>query len=213
MRTRFLLTVALAVSSPSIAAEPAEPVEATEPVETTEPAETDARLNTEQHAVNICALAIPLMNAYVVNYEYLHQGHHGFDVRLEFSPMLDTELVDGTELAAVLNYRYHIAPQMTSLFVGAYARYRYVYGSGKADGVAFDFAVPEVAAGLNIGYRWVFWHGFNAVISGGYGLAWQNTTLTSNQDGAHNAFQGLVDKNPAFVNAPFFGEFSVGYAF
>lgn len=167
----------------------------------------------EKQALNLCALAVPLMNAYVLNYEYLVDGHHGLAARLELAPTLDTAAVDGTELALVLNYRYHFSPKMQSAFVGAYARARYVYGEGSVDGMSFDFDAPEVNVGLNFGYRWIISHGINVVIAAGYGYSWQVKNVSDSRQAARDAFAAYVDNNGEFVDAPFYGEFSVGYAF
>lgn len=173
------------------------------------PPEEDA----ERHAVTLCALAIPLMNAYVINYEYLLERHHGLAVRLEYAPMRDTDAVDGTELAAVFNYRFHLSPKMSSFFVGAYGRYRTVYGEGTAEGAPFRFSVPEAVVGLNVGYRWIVWKGINAVFSAGYGYAWTKTTRTPDRKAQEEALAAFADRNAQFMDAPFYGEFSVGYAF
>lgn len=36
--------------------------------------------------------------------------------------MRDTDDVDGTDAAVVLNYRFHLAPKRESVLVGSYAR-------------------------------------------------------------------------------------------
>jgi hypothetical protein len=177
------------------------------------PAAAPAEEGAERHAVTLCALAIPLMNAYVLNYEYLLERRHGLAVRLEYAPMRDTDAVDGTELAAVFNYRFHLAAKMSSFFVGAYGRYRSVYGEGTAEGARFSFSVPEVVVGLNVGYRWMVWRGVNAVFSAGYGYAWTKTTRTPDRTPQKDALAAFADKNAQFMDAPFYGEFSVGYAF
>jgi len=41
--------------------------------------------NPPEHAVNICAVAIPVMNMYVLNYEYLYKERHGLAARLEYT--------------------------------------------------------------------------------------------------------------------------------
>lgn len=167
----------------------------------------------ERHAVTLCALAIPLMHAYVLNYEYLAADHHGLAVRLEYAPMIDTAEVDGTEVAGVFNYRYHLSPKMGSLFVGAYGRYRQVFGKGRAAGVDFDFTVPEVNVGLNVGYRWIVWKGFNAVFSAGYGYSLTKTRVSPDATATSDALHAFAKKNAQFMDAPFYGEFSIGYAF
>jgi hypothetical protein len=105
--------------------------------------------------------------------------HHGLVARAEYAPLHDTSAVDGTAIAGILDYRYHFAPKMQSFFVGAYGRYRYVYGDGSVDGAAFDFEVPEVNVGLHAGYRWVIWSGINAVFAAAYGYSWQRKKLST----------------------------------
>lgn len=172
-----------------------------------------AQTDGETHAVTLCALAIPLMNAYVLNYEHLVERRHGLAVRLEYAPMHDTDAVDGTELAAVLNYRFHLSPALGGFFVGAYGRYRQVYGEGTAEGARFTFSVPELVVGLNVGYRWMIWNGVNAVFSAGYGYAWTKTNRSPDRSAQKDALAAFADKNAQFMDAPFYGEFSVGYAF
>lgn len=56
-------------------------------------------------ALNICAIAIPVLNQYIVNYEYLYGDHHGLGARLEYAPALTGAGIDARGMAAVLNYR------------------------------------------------------------------------------------------------------------
>jgi len=60
-----------------------------------------------RQAINICAVAIPVMNMYVVNYEYLYHERHGLATRIEYVPNLKGADNKGTAWAAVLDYRWH----------------------------------------------------------------------------------------------------------
>lgn len=165
-------------------------------------------------AINVCAVAIPVMNMYVINYENLLNGRHGLDFRLEYNPMSSCDVDEATGLAAVLDYRYHFAPRLESFFAGPYMRYRTVNGSGIAAGTDFEFDVSEVNLGLNAGYRWI--HdatGISAVFSYGYGHSWTDEEVTPMNGEVESAFDDFKKENETYLDAPFFGELSIGYAF
>lgn len=164
-------------------------------------------------AVNICAIAIPLINNYVVNYEYLYRQRHGFAARLEYAPGMKGSNTKGVALAGVLNYRWHFSPKLDGFFVGPYARYRYVYGSGETNAQHYDFKVPELNIGANAGYRWVSKIGFNFVIAAGYGYSFTNDILSNSNTDITNEFNAFKKANNAIMDAPFYGEISIGYAF
>ena len=180
---------------------------------------SNSRLNAQddqKQAINVCAIAIPVMNMYVVNYEYLYQNRHGLAARLEYAPNMKGADTKGVALAAVLNYRWHFSPKLENFFVGLYARYRYVYGSGTAGKSNYDFKVPELNSGINGGYRWVSKMGINIVLSAGYGYSFVKENLTpSNSDvlSTFQAFKKANSTNEVLLNAPFYGEVSIGYAF
>ncbi|MBK9759937.1 MAG: DUF3575 domain-containing protein [Flavobacteriales bacterium] len=179
-------------------------------------AQNDAGPDARKQAISVCALAIPLMNLYVINYEYLYQDRHGLAARLEYAPNLKGENTRGDALGGVLNYRWHLSPKLSGFFVGPYARYRYVYGSGSVEGTEYDFEVPELNVGVNGGYRWVAKCGFNVVLAAGYGYSSAKERLTPSNDAVidgFNAFKDADDANSSMLDAPFYGEFSIGYAF
>ncbi|MDH3354385.1 MAG: DUF3575 domain-containing protein [Chromatiales bacterium] len=163
-------------------------------------------------AINICALAIPMFNQYIVNYEYLHDQTHGLGVRLEYAPMSD-EFIDATGVALALNYRWHISKSMDSIFVGVYTRYRVNTGTGTVEGTAFEFTRPELTAGLNVGKRWTWDNGFNTLFSLGYGASMVTEDLTPKNASIDAALTTFKNDNDTFFDAPFYGEFSIGYAF
>ena len=167
-------------------------------------------------AVNVCALAIPLMHMYVVNYEYLYQNHHGLAARIEYVPNMKGADTKGNAWAGVINYRWHFSPKLENFFAGPYARYRYVYGSGNVEGIKYEYDVPELNFGLNGGYRWVSKIGFNVVLSAGYGYSFVKDNLTpSNKEVIEkfDAFKKANDTNSAIFDAPYYAEFSIGYVF
>jgi len=169
-----------------------------------------------RQAVNICALAIPLMNMYVVNSEYLYHERHGLAARIEYAPKLRGADTKGVALAGVLNYRWHLSPKLKNFFVGPYARYRYVYGSGTAETTDYEFKVPEINLGINAGYRWVSKIGFNVLIAAGYGYSIGDDKLTPASEETISTFKSFKkanDTNSVMLDAPFYGEFSIGYAF
>jgi len=166
-----------------------------------------------RQAINICAIAIPVMNLYVINYEYLYRERHGLATRVEYAPGLSGSGAEGTGLAAVANYRWHLSPKLEHFFVGAYGRYRYVYGSGDTGADEYDFTVPELNLGLNAGYRWISRMGINAVISFGYGFSFVSEDITPLNDSIEKSFRAFKEDNDAFLDAPFYGEVSFGFAF
>ena len=169
-----------------------------------------------QQAINICAIAIPVMNMYVVNYEYLYHKRHGLAARIEYAPKLIGADTKGVAWAAVLNYRWHFSSKLKNFFVGPYIRYRYVYGSGTTVTTNYKFNVPEVNLGINGGYRWVSKTGINIVLAAGYGYSIDKQNLTpSTTDviSAFSKFKKANDTNSAMLDAPFYGEVSIGYAF
>ncbi len=194
-----LLLIILILSSPLIAEEQ----------------ETNPPVN---QAINICALAIPIMNLYVLSYEYLLADYHGIALRAEIIPLKDSDTgIDGLGSAAVINYRWHPFSRIDSFFVGPYARYRYVTGSGNISGTSFDYSIPEFTLGINAGYRWIFGSsGFNVVMAAGYGYSWREENFSTNTSAIQTAFREFKGANAGttnFVDAPFYGEFSLGYAF
>lgn len=169
-----------------------------------------------RQAINICAVAIPVMNMYVVNYEYLYHERHGLATRIEYVPNLKGADTKGTSWAIVLDYRWHFSPKLNGFFAGPYLRYRYAYGSGTAEGINYDFKLPEINVGINGGFRWVSKTGINVVFAYGYGYSFGKKKLSpSNTDiiSTFNAFKKAEDRNNMIFDAPFNAEFSIGYAF
>jgi hypothetical protein len=169
-----------------------------------------------RQAINICAVAMPVMNMYVVNYKYLHRERHGLAARIEFVPNLKGADTKGTAWGAALDYRWHFSPKLNGFFVGPYARYRYSYGSGTTEGTNYDFTVPEINVGINGGFRWVFKGGFNVVFAYGYGYSIGNEKLSpSGADvmATFDSFKSAKNRNNVMFDAPYYAEFSIGYAF
>ena len=172
--------------------------------------------NEPRQAINICAIAIPAMNMYVINYEYLYHNRHGLATRIGYVPKLEDADTKGDGWEAILNYRWHFSPKLENFFVGPYLRYRYVYGSGMAEASNYDFNVNEVNLGLNGGYRWVSKIGINVVLAAGYGysIGKENLMPTNPEiESAFSAFKNANNTNSTFLDAPFYGEVSIGYAF
>jgi hypothetical protein len=175
-----------------------------------------AQQDEPKQAINICAIAIPVMNMYVLNYEYLYKKRHGLAFRIEFAPKLKGANTNGVMMAGVLNYRWHLSPHLKNFFIGPYARYRYIYGSGKVGTTNYDYNVPEINLGLNGGYRWVSKIGINVVISAGYGYSFVKENIkpfSSEISTNFSAFKNDNVTNTSLFDAPFYGEVSIGYAF
>lgn len=100
---------------------------------------------------------------------------------------------------------------MKSVFLGAYARHRIYSGSGTIEATEFDFTLPETTFGLNAGKRWVWKSGFNITLAFGYGFLFENREATPT-NGAIEASLDQFEKAYDFID-PFYGEFSIGYAF
>ena len=169
-----------------------------------------------KNAINICAIAIPVLNMYVVNYEYLYNKHHGLAARIEYAPNLKGADTKGDGWSAVLNYRWHFSPRMKNFFVGPYVRYRKVYGNGKTKEAKYDFDVSEVNLGVNGGYRWVLKNGFNIVLAAGYGYSFGTQNLSSGREDVKTTFSKFKkanNTNTTMLDSPFYGEVSFGYAF
>jgi len=178
---------------------------------------TNAKAQDEpKQAINICAIAIPVMNIYVLNYEYLYHSRHGLAARVGFAPKLEDVSTNGVGWQAALNYRWHFSSKLENFFAGPYVRYNYVYGSGMAGETDYDFNVHEVNIGLNGGYRWISKIGINIVLSGGYGYSITKENLMPSNTAVNSAFSTFKtanNTNSAFLNAPYFAEVSIGYAF
>ncbi len=168
--------------------------------------------NERKQAINVCAIAIPTMNLYVLNYEYLYHQRHGLAVRTEYAADLSSEGATGIGMAAVLNYRWHFSPKLDNFFIGAYGRYRYVSGSGIAGDINYDFSIPEVNLGINGGYRWVSKIGINVVLAAGYGYSWGSENITPLNEQVISNFNAFK-KAESYIEAPYYGEVSIGYAF
>ena len=169
-----------------------------------------------RQAINICATAIPVMNMYVFNYEYLYRNRHGLAARIGYAPKLEDADTKGVGWEGLINYRWHFSSKLENFFVGPYLRYHYVYGSGMADASNYEFEVHEINLGLNGGYRWVSKIGINVVIAAGYGYSISNENLMpTNTDinSAFSTFKNANNTNNTFLDAPFYGELSIGYAF
>ena len=166
-----------------------------------------------KHAINSCPFA-PIFGIYSINYEYLFRPNHGLVGRFDYEsiPKTYTEAnIESSGVAFILNYRYHWSGEMKSIYLGAYSRYRYYEGKGILESTKFDFKVPELTFGLNIGKRWVWQSGFNINFALGYGFSttkWNSSTSSESIDLVLKEFEneyGFFD--------PFLGELSIGFAF
>lgn len=164
------------------------------------------------HALNFCPLGVPVYNLYAVNFEYFMTPQHGFDLRLDYAPLSDND-IDITDKAMIINYRWYVNKSFNSIFAGAYTRYRINSGSGTASGTRFDYDSKELTLGLNIGKRWLWKNGFNVVVLAGYGFSHFEETVKHGNEAVDSAVDTFKDDNSLFFDNPFYGEFSIGYAF
>lgn len=59
----------------------------------------------------------------------------------------------------------------------------------------------------------MIWKGINVVVGAGHGLSLQREDLSSESVVAQTACDAFKKRNQQFLDAPWFGEFSVGYVF
>ena len=169
--------------------------------------------NEFKHAINVCHIA-PVFGIYAVNYEYLISPKNGIVVRFEYEDIPKTYTdasIESSGMAYTLNYRRHLSGEMNSLFLGAYTRYRNYKGNGELDSKKFDLTLQSYSIGLNAGKRWTWNSGFNIVFALGYGLDINNREANP----TNNAIESILDQFEQEYEfmSPFYGEFSIGYAF
>lgn len=166
-----------------------------------------------KHAINTCPGGIAF-GIYSVNYEYLFNPYHGLVGRFDYEaiPKSYTDAsIEASGIAFILNYRWHRTGELNSEYLGVFARYRSYEGDGTLESTEFDFTLPSLTLGLNVGKRWVWDSGFNLNLAFGYGFSLDSRDVTP----SHSAFESRIDtfeKEYDFIN-PFLGEFSIGYAF
>ena len=166
-----------------------------------------------KYSLNMCPGGI-VFGIFSANIEYLFNPSHGLVVRFDYEsiPKNYTEAsIEASGVAFILNYRWHFSNKMNSVYLGAFSRYRVYKGKGTIESTNFEFTIPELTIGLNIGKRWVWKSGFNINLAFGYGIS--KTWRTANP--SNSSTESMID---AFENAydfidPFLGEFSIGYAF
>lgn len=164
-------------------------------------------------AINICpgGLALGIIS---MNYERLISPSSGLMFRADYEAVPKTYSAANIKpygMAFILNYRYHIGGGLNSYFLGSYARYREYRGKGELGDLEFDFKMPDLTFGLNLGRRWVWNSGLSITAAFGYGFSVETQKMDfANQDirQAISVFEEQYD----FIN-PFLGEISIGYAF
>lgn len=175
--------------------------------------ESGSKKSEFKHALNFCPTA-PVFGIYALNYEYLFSPKNGIVARIEYEDIPKTYTdanIESSGMAYSLNYRRHLAGELNSLFVGAYARYKSYRGDGEIDSEKFDFTLPYFTIGLNAGKRWVWNSGFNITLSAGYGLSIDKRN-TKPGSIAINAALDQLNKDYFFMS-PLYGELSIGLAF
>jgi len=175
-----------------------------------------------KHAINSCPFA-PIFGIFSVSYEYLILPNHGLVGRFDYEAVpsrfedggipenYPDAVIEASGLGFILNYRWHFSGEMESVFIGVYTRYRHFSGTGMVESTEFEFTVPEITAGLNIGKRWVWNCGLNMTVAFGYGFSkdtWESNPTNSSIEAVLKSFENSYD----FFD-PFYGEFSFGYAF
>ncbi|MCO6173421.1 DUF3575 domain-containing protein [Flavobacterium sp. NRK F10] len=167
----------------------------------------------KRHAINFCPAGMAF-GIFSANYEYLITPKNGIVVRLDYEAIPKTytaATIESNGKAFILNYRRHFSGEMNSFYAGAYTRYRLYKGEGEINAQKFDFKIPEVTIGLNIGKRWVWKSGFNLNLAFGYGISFKDKKTSLNNMAVNTAVDSWEDSYD-FIN-PFLGEFSIGYSF
>jgi len=165
-------------------------------------------------AINSCPGGVAF-GIYSINYEQLFGNNHGLVCRFDYEdvPKNYTEAkLKAKGGALILNYRYHLSGEMESGYIGIYSRYRVYSGTGTLESTNFDFTIPEVTLGVNIGKRWVWDNGINLNLAFGYGFFLLKDQKTSPLIESTNSILDKFEDSYDFID-PFLGEFSIGYAF
>ena len=167
----------------------------------------------KRHAINFCPGGIAF-GIFSANYEYLITPKNGIVARVDYEAIPKTYTsanIESNGKAFILNYRRHFLGEMNSFYAGVYTRFRVYKGEGNINSQEFDFKIPEVTVGLNVGKRWVFKSGFNINLSFGYGVSFQNKKLSIDNNEVSSSVDSWEDSYD-FID-PFLGEFSIGYSF
>lgn len=165
------------------------------------------------NSINMCPVAVAF-GFYSVNYEHLFLGNHGIVARVDYEAIPGTYTkakIESSGLSFTLNYRYHLSEKMESMFIGVYSRYRLFEGEGNINSKKFDFDLPDITLGINAGKRWVWSSGFNITFALGYGYSWRERNVSSSDSDVKTSIDDFEDEYD-FID-PFYGEFSIGYAF
>jgi Protein of unknown function (DUF3575) len=165
------------------------------------------------NSINMCPGGI-IFGIYSFNFEHLFVERHGVVVRLDFESVSESfsdDKIDANGYGIILNYRYHFSGALESMFLGSFARYRVYKGTGNTAAEEFDFTLPEFTFGLNAGKRWVWNSGFNITLAFGYGFA-NNSKETEPDNVSYKNTLNKFENEYDFLG-PFYGEFSLGYAF
>jgi hypothetical protein len=164
-------------------------------------------------AINMCPGGIAL-GIFSINYEHLFGQSHGMVIRFDYEDIPNNYTdakIKANGVAFILNYRWHKSKGLKSGYLGAYARYRIYHGTGKLESAKFDFTIPELTLGLNIGKRWIWKSGFNLNLAFGYGFSIKSRTADPSNPSVESTINKFEDAYD-FID-PFLGEFSIGYAF
>jgi len=175
--------------------------------------EVISKRSTFKQALNVCPIA-PIFGVYALNYEYLITPRDGFLARIEYEDVPKTYTdaeIESNGIAYSINYRRHLSSLMNSFFVGAFVRYRNYKGDGEIEGTKFDFTLPSLTGGLNVGKRWAWNSGFNITVSFGYGIMKDYRKATPSTQAVEQSIDQLV-KEYDFMT-PIYPEVSAGYAF
>ena len=107
--------------------------------------ETNSSQKLFSNSFNFCPFSA-FFGLYSGNYERLIDQTHGIVLRFDYESISDKYNNNPVELSGygfIVNYRYHFAKAMESIFIGSYIRYRIYDGTGTADATNFDFKIKE----------------------------------------------------------------------
>jgi hypothetical protein len=193
--------LALAVTASQAEAQSVEQQEEAQEVELEEPG---------KHSINVSPLGI-LFGAYNLNYEYLHDGTHGFLAEGGVAHS-NRDDISATSFAGAGGYRWHWRGKQSSGFLGANIGYQRGWASTTIDGELLDVTVQRMTVVGNVGRRWAWDFGLNITLRVGAGYGAWNVSSSSDDPDVQQAVrdtEDMLQRIPVALD----GELSLGWVF
>lgn len=169
--------------------------------------------DSRKHSLNFCPAGLPF-GIFSANYEYLLDSKHGLVVRGDYEMIPQTYSdadIEPFGYSFTVNYRRHFTGEMSSPFVGVYARHRVFQGKGKYENTPFDFRRSDWSYGFVSGKKWVWQNGLNVTFAWGYGFSVDRREVSISNpliEAAIDEFEEEYD-----FMSPLTAEISIGYTF